>query len=100
MVDHDDGLFKDAILLLFRKRKTGFLTTETILKEIHFQKAVNPKEDRERLDAILSRMRDQELVLTNQPKFVALTPAGKMEADGLPEERIAEVEKELRERTG
>ncbi len=89
---------RDEILIVFKKRNTGFLTTETILKEVRFQKAILPKEDRERLDSILGIMRDHDLVLTNQPKFVALTPAGQQEVSNLSKERLAEIEKDAQAR--
>ncbi len=73
--------------------------TESILKEIRFQKALFPKEDKERLDSILEKMREQELVVLNQPKFVALAPLGRTQADQLMEARIAEIEKETEERS-
>jgi len=98
MPQNDFEIFRDPILGVFTKRKTAFLTTETILKEVRFQKAILPKEDRERLDLILETMRDHDLVLTNQPKFVALTPAGQVEVNKLTEERIAEIEEEMNAR--
>ncbi len=73
--------------------------TESILKEIRFQKALFPKEDKERLDLILEKMREQDLVVLNQPKFVALAPLGRKQADQLTEVRIAEIEKEMEERS-
>jgi hypothetical protein len=73
--------------------------TESILKEIRFQKAIFPKEDKERLDSILEKMREQDLVVLNQPKFVALSPLGRTQIDQLPPERIAEIEKEMEERS-
>jgi len=98
MPKNDDELLKDSILHLFQKRKTGFLTTETILKEVRFQKAVLPKEDKDRLDALLGRMRDEDLVILNQPKLVALSPHGKETGERLTEGRIAEIEREAEER--
>src|SRR5690349_19588168 len=99
MPRNDDGIFKDSILHLFKKRKTAFLTTETILKEVRFQKAVLPKEDKERLDALLAGMRDEELVILNQPKFVALAPKGKEAGEAFTEAQVAEIEREAEERT-
>jgi hypothetical protein len=98
MAPDSDEIFIDSILYLFRKKKTSFLTTETILKEVRFQKAIYPKEDKERLDLILAKMRDQDLVILNQPKLAALSPAGKAEGEKLTEARIAEIEKENKER--
>ena len=98
MAENNDEIFRDAILRVFRKRKTAFLTTESILKEVRFQKAVFPKEDKQRLDALLEMMRDKGLVLTNQPKFVALTPEGQLEVNNLTEARISEIDKEMDER--
>ncbi len=95
----DYGVFKDSILYVFKKRKTSFLMTESILKEIRFQKAILPKEDKERLDSILEKMREQELVVLNQPKFVALAPLGRTQADQLTEARITEIEKIMEERS-
>jgi hypothetical protein len=77
--------FKDAVLYSFKKRKTAFLMTEKILADIHFQKEINPKEDKERLDALLEAMRDNDLIILNQPKFAALSPAGKTAAANLPD---------------
>jgi hypothetical protein len=98
MPRNDDEIFRDSVLLLFRKRKIGFLTTETILKEVRFQKAVLPKEDKERLDALLGQMRDEDLVILNQPKFVALSPKGKEAGEKLTEAQVAEIEREAEER--
>ena len=98
-MNDDFEIFRDAILRVFKKRKTSFLMTESILKEIRFQKALFPKEDKERLDLILEKMRDQELVVLNQPKFVALAPLGRTQTDQLTEVRIAEIEKEMEERS-
>jgi hypothetical protein len=98
-MNDDYEIFRDAIFYVFKKRKTSFLMTESILKEIRFQKAILPKEDMERLDSILEKMREQELVVLNQPKFVALASLGRTQADQLPPERIAEVEKEMEERS-
>jgi hypothetical protein len=98
MDENDYENFKDAILCVFRKRKTAFLTTESILKEVRFQKAIFPKEDKQRLDALLEMMRDKGIVLTNQPKFVALTPEGQVEVNQLTEARISQIEKEMAER--
>jgi len=95
----DYEIFRDAILCVFKRRKTSFLMTESILKEIRFQKAIFPKEDKERLDSILEKMREQDLVVLNQPKFVALSPLGRTQIDQLPPERIAEIEKEMEERS-
>jgi hypothetical protein len=71
------------------------LTTDSILRELHFQKALRPKEDKEQLEALLSAMRDQDLVTINQPKFAALTNSGKQAAENLTEARISEIEKNL-----
>jgi len=91
-------VFRDTILASFKKRGTAFLMEDKILKEIGFQKAINPKEDKARLDSILEVMREQDLVLTNQPKFVALTPAGRSAVEALAPERLAEIEKAIEER--
>jgi|SRR5580658_1557142 hypothetical protein len=98
MAGDDYEIFRDAILSAFKKRKTSFLMTESILKEIRFQKAVFPKEDKERLDAILEKMREQDLVVLNQPKFVALSPLGRNETDKLTDTRVMEIGKEMEER--
>ena len=94
----DYGIFRDAVLYVFRKRKTAFLKTESILKEIRFQKGIFPKEDQERLDVILERMREEDLVVLNQPKFAALSPMGRTKSEGLTPERVGEIEKEMEER--
>jgi hypothetical protein len=99
MASDDYEIFKDAILCVFKKRKTSFLTTESILKEIRFQKAVFPKEDKERLDAILEKMRERDLVILNQPKFAALSPLGRTEIDQLTHTRVVEIEKEMENRS-
>jgi hypothetical protein len=99
MEQNDYEVFRDSILYVFKKRKTAFLTTESILKEVHFQKAVFPKEDKERLHSLLETMRDQDLVTLNQPKFAALTATGKMEVEKLTEARIGEIEKSMEERS-
>ncbi len=99
MPANDAGIFRDNILYAFKKRQTAFLTTESLLKEVRFQKAINPKEDKERLDSILEEMRIQELVILNQPKLVALSDKGKAEAVTLTEARIVELEKASEERT-
>ncbi len=98
MPSDDFEIFRDTILTSFKKRGTAFLMEDKILKDIGFQKAINPKEDKARLDSILELMREQGLVLTNQPKFVALTPAGKSAMEALSPERIAEIERELEAR--
>jgi|GEM_PF-1575438 len=98
MILDDEIFYQDAILYLFKKKKTGFLTTETILKEIRFQKAVNPKEDKERLDFILERMRESGWVVLNQPKLAAISPEGKEKIEKLSEERMTEIQKKLDER--
>lgn len=98
MPRNDYEIFRDTILYAFRKRNTAFLTTEKILLDLRFQAAIFPKEDKERLDGILEMMREKELVLTNQPKFVALTSEGKEAVGALTDERISEVEKEMEER--
>jgi hypothetical protein len=98
MAENDEGIFQEAILSVFKKRKTAFLTTETLLKEVRLQKAIFPKEDKDRLDSILESMRKQDLVLTNQPKFVALTPMGKIEMEKLTLERVLEIEKAMEDR--
>jgi len=95
MEEQEYEFFRDAVLYVFRKRKTAFLTTDSLLKEIHFQKALRPKEDKERLEALLSAMRDQDLVTLNQPKFAALTSKGKQETENLSEEQIGKIEKNL-----
>ena len=77
--------FKDVILYSFKKRKTAFLMTDKILADIHFQLAINPKEDKERLDTLLEVMRDHDLVVLNQPKFVALSANGKLAVANLPD---------------
>lgn len=100
MARNDYEIFRDSILYVFKKRKTAFLTTESILKEVHFQKAIFPKEDKERLDSLLETMRDQDLVTLNQPKFAALTATGKTEVEKITEARISEIEKETKERLG
>ncbi len=91
--------FKDVILYSFKKRKTAFLMTDKILADIHFQKAINPKEDRERLDALLEMMRDHDLVVLNQPKFAALSAAGKAAVESLTDSQIAEIEKGIEQRS-
>ena len=73
--------------------------TGKILADIHFQKAVNPKEDQQRLDAILEMMRDHDLVVLNQPQFAALTASGKLAAEALNEEKISKIEKENQDRS-
>ena len=98
MQTNDYDIFRDTILSSFKKRGTAFLMEDKILKDIGFQKAINPKEDKARLDSILEVMREQDLVLTNQPKFVALTSAGKSAVEALSPERIAELDKELEAR--
>lgn len=95
--DYDN--FKDVILYSFKKRKTAFLMTDKILADIHFQKAINPKEDKERLDALLEMMRDHDLVVLNQPKFVALSAAGKAAVESLTDIQIAEIEKGIEQRS-
>ncbi|HXL72023.1 MAG TPA: hypothetical protein VN963_00220 [bacterium] len=95
----DYETFKDAVLYSFKKRKTSFLMTDKILADIHFQKAVNPKEDKERLDAILEIMRDHDWVVLNQPKFVALSAAGKTAVESLTEAQVLAIEKGARERS-
>jgi hypothetical protein len=95
MSNNDYETFKDAILFSFKKRKTAFLMTEKILNDIHFQKAINPKEDKNRLDAILEIMRENDLVVINQPKFVALSQMGKIAVEGMTELRMTEIEKEI-----
>lgn len=97
MAELDFEILRDAILYVFKKRKTAFLMTESILKEIHFQKDIFPKEDKERLDLLLEKLRDQGLVTLNQPKFAALTGAGKQEVEKLTEARIGEIEKAMEE---
>jgi hypothetical protein len=92
MADNDFELFGSAILAVFKKRNTKFLTTATILSEIRFQKAIYPKEDKERLDSILEKMREMGLVLTNQPKFVALTQTGQEAVKQLTEAQMMEIE--------
>lgn len=91
--------FKDVILYSFKKRKTAFLMTDKILADIHFQKAINPKEDKERLDALLETMRDHDLVVLNQPKFAALSAAGKTAVESLTDAQIAEIEKGIEKRS-
>jgi hypothetical protein len=92
MISNDFELFRSAILAVFKKRNTKFLTTATILGEIRFQKAIYPKEDKERLDSILEKMREMGLVLTNQPKFVALTQTGQEAVKQLTEAQMQEIE--------
>ena len=87
------------VLYVFKKRKTAFLMTETILKEIRFQKEIDPKTDKERLDALLEKMRERDLVVLNQPKFAALSPGGKAAVDQMTEERVAEIAKEIENRS-
>ena len=99
MSNNDYETFKDAILYSFKKRKTAFLMTEKILTDIHFQKAVNPKEDKERLDVILEIMRENDLVVINQPKFAALTTAGKLAVENMTGAQVEEIEKEIEERS-
>jgi len=96
LIDYET--FKDAILYSFKKRKTAFLMTEKILADIHFQKAINPKEDKERLDAILEIMREKDLVVINQPKFVALSPVGKLAVETLTDVQMVEIEKQIEAR--
>lgn len=100
MAGQDYALLRDWVLYIFMKRKTAFLMTESILKELHFQKEIFPKEDKERLDGLLEDMRQQDLVTLNQPKFAALTQAGKTEMESLTGERIGELEKEMKARSG
>jgi hypothetical protein len=69
------------------------------LADIHFQKAINPKEDKERLDAILEIMREKDWVVINQPKFVALSQAGKMFIETMTDSQIAGIEKEIEARS-
>jgi len=75
------------------------LMTEKILADIHFQKEINPKEDKERLDALLEIMRDKDLVVLNQPKFAALSAEGKLAVEGLTDIQIAAIEKEIERRS-
>jgi hypothetical protein len=86
-------LFREAVLAAFQKRKTGFLTTESLLKEIRFQKGIFPKEDKERLEAILRQMQEEDLVVFNQMKLAALTDKGKQAVEKFTPERLAELEK-------
>jgi len=99
MSSSDYENFKDVILYSFKKRKTAFLMTDKILADIHFQKAINPKEDKERLDALLEMMRDHDLVVLNQPKFAALSAAGKAAVESLTDTQIAEIEKGIERRS-
>ena len=92
------GTLRDTILAVFKKKNTKFLTTAHILGEVRFQKGVFPKEDTEKLNFILEKMREEDLVLTNQPKFVALTGAGQAQLDLLTETRLLEIEKETQKR--
>jgi hypothetical protein len=98
MVWEGDGLYRDGVLRVFKIRKTAFLTTESILKEVQFRKALSPKEDKESLDVLLEKMRAEDLVVLNQPKFVALGPGGKLALEAMSEDRAAEIKKELEER--
>lgn len=75
------------------------MMTEKILADIHFQKEINPKEDKERLDALLEIMRDKDLVVLNQPKFAALSAEGKLAVEGLTDIQIAAIEKEIERRS-
>jgi hypothetical protein len=99
MSSTDYETFHQVILYSFKKRKTAFLMTDKILADIHFQKAINPKEDKERLDAILEIMRENDMVVLNQPKFVALSAKGKQAVEALGEEVIEQIEKGLQERS-
>ena len=94
-MEKDFEMLRDTVLYVFKKRKTGFLTTDSILKEVRFQKATLPKEDKERLDGLLEAMRAMDLVTLNQPKFAALTNAGKQDVENLSGERIGEIEKDM-----
>jgi hypothetical protein len=98
MSQPDYDIFKDAVLYSFKKRKTAFLMTEKILADIHFQKEINPKEDKERLDALLEIMRDNDLVVLNQPKFAALSANGKLTVESLTDIQVAEIEKGIEQR--
>ncbi len=93
------GLFRDAVLAAYQKRKTGFLTTESLLKEIRFQKGIFPKEDKERMETILRQMQEEDLVAFNQMKLAALTDQGKQAVEKLTVERLAELEKANQERS-
>jgi hypothetical protein len=99
MSQADYDIFKDAVLYSFKKRKTAFLMTEKILADIHFQKEINPKEDKERLDVLLEIMRDNNLVVLNQPKFAALSANGKLAVESLTDVQIAEIEKGIERRS-
>ncbi len=92
-------LFRDAVLAIYQKRKTGFLTTDSLLKEIHFRKEINPKEDKERMELILRQMQEEDLVVFNQMKLAALTDKGKQAVEKLTAERLAELEKANQERS-
>lgn len=97
-MEPDYEILKDTVLYIFRKRKTAFLMTETVLKEMRFQKEILPKEDKERLDHLLERMREGGLVTLNQPKFAALTGEGKEEAEKITGDRAVQVEKDMARR--
>lgn len=99
MSESDYETFKDVILYSFKKRKTAFLMTDKILADIHFQKAINPKEDKARLDAVLENMRDHDLVVLNQPKFAALSAAGKAAIESLTDTQIGKIEKGIEQRS-
>ena len=92
MDPQDPNIWPDAVLAVFHKRRTAFLTTDSLLKEVHFRKAVNPKEDKERMEVILLQMQDEGLVAFNQFKLAALTDAGKAAVAALTPERLAELE--------
>jgi hypothetical protein len=85
-------LFRDTVLAVFLRRKTGFLTTESLLKEIRFQKGTFPKEDKERMEAILRQMQEDGWVVFNQMKLAALSERGKAAMEKLTPERIAETD--------
>jgi hypothetical protein len=91
-------LFRDAILAIYQKRKTAFLTTDSLLKEVHFRKEINPKEDKERLETILRQMQEEDLVAFNQMKLAALTDKGKQAVEKFTVERLAELERANSER--
>ncbi|HET9870777.1 MAG TPA: hypothetical protein VFR02_09825, partial [bacterium] len=88
----------DAVLAVFKRRQTGFLTTDSLLKEMHFRKAIQPKEDKERLEGVLLQMQEAGLIAFNQFKLASLTDQGKAAVEAMTPERLAEIEKADRER--
>jgi hypothetical protein len=90
--------FRDAVLAAFQRHGTAFLRTETLLKEIRFGRDVSPREDQGKLDALLERMREEGLVVLNQPKFAALSLRGRAAAEAMTPDRLAEVGKWMEDR--